>query len=212
MIFARPLRLGLLAVCLAFGLKVVMEPKGLEPRQPWIAAEEGDPANLPVELERFAVSEADRAEDVAWIPFAEAAAFVDTTLDGLADLADRINVLRKLATEARAAGEELRSERAVEFERRLAELEIWATAFEFGLIRPLDPESPIVVESESSALRAVRFELPRWNRTAFGFGEDPLGNQSQTEQTLGALDRGYYRVVAAYREVAKLEAWLLAHP
>lgn len=211
MLLGRPVRLGLLAVCLAFGLKVAMEPKGLEPRQPWIAAEEGVPADLPVELERFAVTEADRAEDVAWIPFSEASEFVDSTLDALADLADRINVLRRLGTEARTANEAFRAEQALEFEQRLTELEVWASEFEFGLSRPLDSERPIVVESDANALRAVRFELPRWNRAAFGFGSDPLRNQAQTERTLGALDRGYYRVVAAYREVAKLEAWLLAH-
>ena len=118
-----------------------------------------------------------------WIPFAEAAAFVDSTLDALADLADRINELRKLGTEARTAEDRIRSERAIEFQARLTELEVWASAFEFGSTRPLDSERPIVVESESNALRAVRFELPRWNRAAFGFASDPLVNQVQAEQT-----------------------------
>lgn len=207
----RPLRLALFAVCLAFGLNVAFEPKGLEPRRPWIAAESGLPEGLPVELEQLAVSDPELAGDVAWIRFSEAQAFVEFTLEGLTELADRINTLRRLAIETRSTSGEQRSDQALEFEVQFAQLEEWAAELEFESLRPLNSMRPIVVESDGQDRRAVKLELPRWNREAFGLEPLPFESQSESEQTLSALDRGYYRVVAAYREVAKLEAWLLAN-
>lgn len=210
-LLGRPLRLAVLGLCLAMGLHAALEPTNLKPRRPWIAAgepEAGAPESGP---QRFHVTPDHRADAaLVWIEFDRAGMFAESTLRALADLADRINSLRRIATAAHRASPASRETASLLFAEEVAALQAWAETVQAEGCYPLASDRPIAVETDANGARAVRYELPRWHRDAFGLDPTPLADQLAAEQTLGALDRGYYRVVAAYREVAELEAWLEA--
>ena len=208
----RPLKLAVLAACLAYGVHVSLEPGELDPREPWIAAEEGIPGSGHIALDVVTGADAVQAANGAWVPFDEASDFVDGTLAALAELADRVNDLRRIATLARCSSQHERVEHSIAFDVELARLARWVARVRVGDLAPLLPDGPIAVACTREGSRAVRFRFARWERDALELGEEPLADQARTEQTLGALDRAYYRVVAQYRELARLETLLMARP
>ena len=180
---------GLVAL---LGWQVSGGPSRLEALRPWGPEFGGLP------LERCS-SEAQLATCEAIEP-AEQALFVDEVQLALLGLAERLNTLRQVGSEAlrRGAAAELlpAGERALDgLERELCRLAIGRPLFRSGrgfVLR--DPQGT-----------AWRLDLGGFDACLVRLAGLDYASRPAVEALLGDLDRAYYRLVAAYRALSELE-------
>ncbi len=175
-----------------FAVQVWRGPRTLEALRPWGPAFEGLP------LERCSGSVPPEAVDDLELEDQER--FVDEVQLALLGLAERLNELRQVGTEALRRGDAAELSQAGERARSALERELCRQAL----------GRPLFLSGRDFLLRGAQGGL--WRLDLGGFDaclrrlpQLDLGSRASIEALLGDLDRAYYRLVAVYRALAELE-------
>jgi hypothetical protein len=126
--------------------------------------------------------------------------FLSGAQRGLLALADHLNRLRQIGTQALYQPEAV--EPCLDFHRAVADLERFLDGAQSAR-RPLFADTARFVLREEDG-RACLLDLSGFGSWLQAIGPNPLRDRDQVERSLAALDDAYYRLVALYRHVSGL--------